>query len=120
MMSKMLNVVVVFVFQVEQMLSTEDHGKDLASVQNLLKKHQLMEADIAAHEVCTQTFYVQNVLLDASDQMFLMKVGYCCISSVLWNSAGKTQNILCIGTLRKRCSMTKDCILSLIIVSSLV
>ena len=37
--------------QVEQMLSTEDHGKDLASVTNLLKKHQLMEADIAAHDV---------------------------------------------------------------------
>ena len=33
------------------MLSTEDHGKDLASVTNLLKKHQLMEADIAAHDV---------------------------------------------------------------------
>ncbi|KAK7505097.1 hypothetical protein BaRGS_00003667 [Batillaria attramentaria] len=36
--------------EVEQMLSTEDHGKDLASVTNLLKKHQLMEADITAHE----------------------------------------------------------------------
>lgn len=36
--------------EVEQMLASEDHGKDLASVQNLLKKHQLMEADIAAHE----------------------------------------------------------------------
>ena len=33
------------------MLCTEDHGKDLASVTNLLKKHQLMEADIAAHDV---------------------------------------------------------------------
>jgi hypothetical protein len=65
---------------VEQMLSTEDHGKDLASVQNLLKKHQLMEADIAAHEVCTQTFYIQTFLLDASDQMLLMKIGYCCIA----------------------------------------
>ncbi|KAH9498945.1 hypothetical protein Btru_003975 [Bulinus truncatus] len=36
--------------EVEQMLASEDYGKDLASVQNLLKKHQLMEADIAAHE----------------------------------------------------------------------
>ena len=33
------------------MLASEDHGKDLASVQNLLKKHQLLEADIGAHEV---------------------------------------------------------------------
>jgi len=36
--------------EVEQMLASEDCGKDLASVQNLLKKHTLMEADIAAHE----------------------------------------------------------------------
>ena len=33
------------------MLATEDHGKDLASVQSLLKKHQLMETDVAAHNV---------------------------------------------------------------------
>ena len=37
-------------FQVEQMLASEEYGKDLASVQNLSKKHQLLEADIAAHE----------------------------------------------------------------------
>jgi len=32
------------------MLASEEYGKDLASVQNLAKKHQLLEADIAAHE----------------------------------------------------------------------
>lgn len=32
------------------MLKSEDSGKDLASVQNLTKKHQLVEADILAHE----------------------------------------------------------------------
>ena len=32
------------------MLETEDYGKDLATVQNLNKKHQLLEADINAHE----------------------------------------------------------------------
>ena len=37
--------------QVEALLSSEDYGKDLDSVQNLLKKHQFIEADIAAHEV---------------------------------------------------------------------
>ncbi|KAK6196167.1 hypothetical protein SNE40_001445 [Patella caerulea] len=36
--------------EVDQMLASEDYGKDLASVQNLVKKHQLLEADIAAHE----------------------------------------------------------------------
>ena len=36
----------------EASLSHDDYGRDLASVQNLIKKHQLVEADIAAHEVC--------------------------------------------------------------------
>ncbi|CAG2179804.1 unnamed protein product, partial [Oppiella nova] len=36
--------------EVEGLLKSEDSGKDLASVQNLIKKHQLVEADIQAHE----------------------------------------------------------------------
>jgi hypothetical protein len=36
--------------EVESLLNTDDHGKDLASVQNLMKKHQLVEADIMSHE----------------------------------------------------------------------
>lgn len=31
------------------LLASEDYGKDLASIENLLKKHQLLEADITAH-----------------------------------------------------------------------
>lgn len=41
--------------QVEALLASEDYGKDLASVNNLLKKHQLLEADISAHEVTLLT-----------------------------------------------------------------
>lgn len=40
-----------FTIKVEASLSQDDYGRDLASVQNLIKKHQLVEADIAAHEV---------------------------------------------------------------------
>jgi hypothetical protein len=36
--------------QVEHMLDTEDYGKDLATVQNLSKKHALLEADVRAHD----------------------------------------------------------------------
>ena len=36
--------------EVESLLNTEDVGKDLASVLNLMKKHQLVEADILSHE----------------------------------------------------------------------
>jgi len=30
-------------------LQSEDHGRDLTTVQHLLKKHQILEADINAH-----------------------------------------------------------------------
>ncbi|XP_048482065.1 spectrin alpha chain isoform X4 [Plutella xylostella] len=36
--------------EVESLLTSEDSGKDLASVQHLMKKQQLVEADVAAHE----------------------------------------------------------------------
>ena len=34
---------------VEQQLQSEDHGRDLTSVQHLLKKHQAPDVDINAH-----------------------------------------------------------------------
>ncbi|XP_053397827.1 spectrin alpha chain, non-erythrocytic 1-like isoform X5 [Mercenaria mercenaria] len=36
--------------EVENQLMSEDHGKDLSSVKNLLKKHQLLEVDINTHQ----------------------------------------------------------------------
>ncbi|XP_078606069.1 spectrin alpha chain, non-erythrocytic 1-like isoform X29 [Branchiostoma floridae x Branchiostoma japonicum] len=36
--------------EVEALVQSEDYGKDLASVSNLMKKHQLLEADITAHQ----------------------------------------------------------------------
>lgn len=45
----------------EASLSHDDYGRDLASVQNLIKKHQLVEADIAAHEVCFQDLIVATL-----------------------------------------------------------
>ncbi|KAI6244011.1 Spectrin protein 1 [Aphelenchoides fujianensis] len=35
--------------EMETMLSSEDYGRDLNSIEQLMKKHQLIEADIAAH-----------------------------------------------------------------------
>lgn len=34
----------------EKTLSSKDYGKDLPSAQSLLKKHQLVEVEIATHE----------------------------------------------------------------------
>ena len=36
--------------EIEGQLLSEDYGKDLTSVQNLQKKHGLMEADVGAHQ----------------------------------------------------------------------
>ncbi|XP_039289552.1 LOW QUALITY PROTEIN: spectrin alpha chain, non-erythrocytic 1-like [Nilaparvata lugens] len=41
--------------EVEGQLQSEDHGKDLAGVGNLLKRHTLLENDVTSHvEACTQ------------------------------------------------------------------
>jgi len=40
---------------VEQQLQSEDHGRDLTSVQALLKKHQTLEVDINAHADAVQS-----------------------------------------------------------------
>jgi len=45
---------------VEALLASEDYGKDLASVNNLLKKHQLLEADISAHEVLLSLLVLED------------------------------------------------------------
>lgn len=51
--------------EVEGQLSSEDYGKDLASVNNLLKKHEMLEADVAHHlETCEQ--------IKAADDKFLV------------------------------------------------
>jgi spectrin beta len=50
--------------EIETHLSSEDYGKDLASVNNLLKKHEMLEADVAHHnDVCEQ--------VTENDQRFL-------------------------------------------------
>ncbi|XP_055611321.1 spectrin beta chain, non-erythrocytic 1-like isoform X3 [Uranotaenia lowii] len=50
--------------EVELQLSSEDYGRDLASVSNLLKKHEMLEADVAHHlETCDQ--------IKATDDKFL-------------------------------------------------
>ena len=41
--------------EIESQLQSEDHGKDLASVANLLKRHTLLENDVTNHgEQCAQ------------------------------------------------------------------
>jgi len=39
----------VWMDEVELQLQSEDHGKDLASVSHLLKRHALLEADVNSH-----------------------------------------------------------------------
>lgn len=39
--------------EVEWQATSEDYGKGLADVQNLLRKHGLLESGVAAHQVCS-------------------------------------------------------------------
>ena len=50
--------------EVESHLSSEDYGKDLPAVKNLIKKHQVLEADIAHHADTTEQ-------IKSQDQKFL-------------------------------------------------
>ena len=53
--SRTLEEVETWMDEVEVQLASEDHGKDLASVQNLLKRHTLLESDVLGHgETCEQ------------------------------------------------------------------
>merc|ERR1719447_754159 len=54
--------------EVESILTTDEVGKDLASVQNLMKKHQLVEADIIAHEDRIKDMIDQSDSLVSSGQ----------------------------------------------------
>merc|ERR1711971_1097060 len=54
--------------EIESLLNTDEVGKDLASVQNLMKKHQLVEADIIAHEDRIKDMNEQADSLMASGQ----------------------------------------------------
>lgn len=49
-------------------MASDDYGKDLASLQNLMKKHQLLEADILAHEERVKDMNNQANALLESDQ----------------------------------------------------
>lgn len=72
--------------EVESLLTSEDSGKDLASVQNLIKKHHLVEADIQAHDdrikgkICinlSSFFYMSS---STTDFNFL---NFCIIASLI-------------------------------------
>ncbi|XP_034253991.1 spectrin beta chain, non-erythrocytic 1 isoform X5 [Thrips palmi] len=53
--SRTLEEVETWMDDVEGQLASEDHGKDLVSVQNLLKRHTLLESDVLGHgETCEQ------------------------------------------------------------------
>lgn len=47
----------IWLAEVEAQLMSEDYGKDLTSVQNLQKKHALLEADIASRQVSVKCLY---------------------------------------------------------------
>uniref|UniRef100_A0A1Y9H0U3 Spectrin beta chain n=2 Tax=Anopheles dirus TaxID=7168 RepID=A0A1Y9H0U3_9DIPT len=53
--------------EVEAQLSSEDYGRDLASVHNLLKKHDMLEADVAHHADTCEQIKATDAKMLASD-----------------------------------------------------
>ena len=50
----------IWLAEVEAQLMSEDYGKDLTSVQNLQKKHALLEADITSRQVRLEHCYIYS------------------------------------------------------------
>ena len=50
----------IWLAEVEAQLMSEDYGKDLTSVQNLQKKHALLEADITSRQVRLERCYIYS------------------------------------------------------------
>ena len=60
------------------MLSSDDYGKDLASVNALLRKHEALERDLAAVEDKV-TIFLQNPI-----SVLWYSSCYCVINFALW------------------------------------
>uniref|UniRef100_A0A0K0ELE0 SH3 domain-containing protein n=1 Tax=Strongyloides stercoralis TaxID=6248 RepID=A0A0K0ELE0_STRER len=54
--------------EIERLLASDDYGKDLASIENLLKKHQLLQADIDGHQDKVNDMNRQADILRDADQ----------------------------------------------------
>lgn len=61
----------LWLYEVEGHLASDDYGKDLTNVQNLQKKHALLEADVAAHQVREIIFL--PALLDLLTQKYSLQ-----------------------------------------------
>lgn len=53
--------------EVEMQLQSEDHGKDLQSVVNLLKRHSLLENDVHSHGEACQALKDTAMTFENSD-----------------------------------------------------
>ena len=61
------------------MLSSDDYGKDLASVNALLRKHEALERDLAAVEDKVTIFFEKPII-----SVLLYSSCYCVINFALW------------------------------------
>lgn len=65
----------LWLYEVEGHLASDDYGKDLTSVQNLQKKHALLEADVAAHQVSAQESSQRRSLVSVELIFFGLQCG---------------------------------------------
>ena len=60
----------------DAVLSSDDFGKDLASVQTLQRKHEGVERDLAALEVTQRLIWVEKKLYIRDQFFFVIKLSY--------------------------------------------
>lgn len=75
----------------DKVLSSDDYGKDLASVNALLRKHEAMERDLAAVEdkVClTRNEYIS--IIESSSYLLIVWNGYNSIAVLMFLTHLKT------------------------------
>lgn len=65
----------------DKVLSSDDYGKDLASVNALLRKHEALERDLAAVEDKVEIHFYQNPIIYSSKTLMYYTV--CTQSSLL-------------------------------------
>lgn len=69
----------IWLAEVEAQLLSEDYGKDLTSVQNLQKKHALLDADINSRQVMLTEFpQVFLHIISCSAALCGLLFSFCC------------------------------------------
>jgi len=86
--------------EVELQLQSEDHGKDLASVTHLLKRHTLLEGDVKSHIEAVEQVKVTAAAFQSSHHFMGDEIKERSFAVIRRSVMGVfRQNLLCSGVM---------------------